>query len=338
MDESVLAEALVQIGLRAERRDEGHGRPSPDVVVYVGDTPIVVEVKHRSLVTDDDAQRLAAAPPPIDGVLLVVADRVTAPARRLLSRPGLGYLDLRGHLALRTDQVVVDTDITPVRGRAARQSALSGRAGLEVATALLLRPERTGAVRELARELGRAPSTVSDVLGALRRDGLLDAGGTVEGTDLFWEVAEHWPTQRTGLARMPSPDDVGVVAALRLGLSTAGQEAGWALTDSAAAVAYGAPLAFRSGQVHDFFVPDPAVVRRATTLLGSVAPGSPASATVRVATVPAAAMLRAGRTDDPTEWPLAHPLFVALDLAQDAGRGREVLEAWTPDGGWPRAW
>ena len=30
------------------------------------------------------------------------------------------------------------------------------------------------------------------------------------------------------------------------------------------------------------------------------------------------------------EWPLAHPLFVALDLAQDPNRGTEILQAWTP--------
>ncbi|MEJ5943692.1 hypothetical protein WDZ17_00100 [Pseudokineococcus basanitobsidens] len=338
MDEALVVDALHQIGLQTSTSEEGHGAQAPDVVVHVGGgAPIAVEVKRRSLVTDDDARRLAAAPPPTGGVLLVVADRVTAPARKVLSAPGLGYLDLRGHLALRTDQVLVDTDITPVQGRAARKSALSGKAGLEVATALLLRPERQAAVRALARELGRAPSTVSDVLGALRRDGLLD-GGAVERTDLFWQVAEHWPTQRSGLARPPSPTDVGVATTLRLGLATVGQEAGWALTDSAAAAAYGAPLAFRSGQVHDFVVPDPAVVRRAVTLLGSAAPGGQAVATVRAAPVPAAAVLRSWRGDGAARWPLAHPLFVALDLAQDAGRGREVLEAWIPDGQWPRAW
>jgi hypothetical protein len=29
--------------------------------------------------------------------------------------------------------------------------------------------------------------------------------------------------------------------------------------------------------------------------------------------------------------PTAHPLFLALDLAQDPARGREVLEQWHPD-------
>jgi hypothetical protein len=41
---------------------------------------------------------------------------------------------------------------------------------------------------------------------------------------------------------------------------------------------------------------------------------------------------------NPFEWPLAHPVFVALDLAQDTGRGREILDAWTPPERWARVW
>lgn len=37
-------------------------------------------------------------------------------------------------------------------------------------------------------------------------------------------------------------------------------------------------------------------------------------------------------------WPLAQPLFVALDLAQDPGRGREILADWTPPEQWHRVW
>jgi len=37
-------------------------------------------------------------------------------------------------------------------------------------------------------------------------------------------------------------------------------------------------------------------------------------------------------------WPLAQPLFVALDLAQDPGRGREILNDWTPPEPWHRVW
>jgi len=43
-------------------------------------------------------------------------------------------------------------------------------------------------------------------------------------------------------------DDDGIARFLRLGLEDAERTAGWALTDLAAAVAYGAPLAMRTGQ------------------------------------------------------------------------------------------
>ena len=65
---------------------------------------------------------------------------------------------------------------------------------------------------------------------------------------------------------------------------------------------------------------------------------SQAQVTVRVAPVPAVVKNRVDLDANPTEWPLAHPLFVALDLAQDVDRGREILSTWTPNEGWTRVW
>jgi hypothetical protein len=31
-------------------------------------------------------------------------------------------------------------------------------------------------------------------------------------------------------------------------------------------------------------------------------------------------------------WSLPHPVFAALDLARDPGRGREILDRWNPEG------
>lgn len=297
-----------------------------------------VHVLYRSLVTGDVAERLLSDARTPDVALLVVADRVTDAARKVLTARGGGYLDLRGRLALRTDCLVIDAEVEPVKARAERTGALTGRGGLEVAAALLMRPERATPVRGLARELGRSPSTVSDVLAALRRDGLVDANNAVTDTRLFWQVVDHWDAPRSYLARAPTLDDAALTTPLRLGLADVENEAGWALTDSAAAAAYGAPLAFRAGQILDFHVPDLLVARRATTLLGAAGPTAHAQATVRVAPVPAVVQQRVDLCINTVEWPLAHPLFVALDLAQDAGRGREILDAWTPDKRWPRVW
>jgi hypothetical protein len=176
-------------------------------------------------------------------------------------------------------------------------------------------------------------------LAALRRDGLVDAQHRVEGTQLFWQIADRWPTAPVHLARLPMPgSDAAISKPLRLGLEDAESTTGWALTDSAAAAAYGAPLAVRVEQLLDFYVPDQLIVRRATALLGEATSRSQARCALRVAPVPAACGHRVDLAASPFEWPLAHPLFVALDLAQDVGRGREILDAWTPPDRWTRVW
>lgn len=90
--------------------------------------------------------------------------------------------------------------------------------------------------------------------------------------------------------------------------------------------------------VLNFFVPDQSVLRRAVTLLGGVAFSAEAAATLRVPPVAAATAHRVDRANSRLGWPLVQPLFVALDLALDVGRGREILQGWTPDDGWPRVW
>jgi hypothetical protein len=336
--EDLVVDAFAQLGIEA-RLLVGASDRGGDMVLDPDGVGSLIEVKHRSLVTDQIAERLMAEPPQSGATLLVVADRVTDAARQVLTAGGGGYLDLRGRLALRTDRLVIDAEVEPVnKGRAARTEALSGKAGLEVATALLMQPDRAPAVRELARELRRSPSTVSNVLSALRHSGSIDATNAVDGTSLFWQVADRWSAPRTYLARLPTPGDPGVTKALRLGLDDVDHESGWALTDSAAAVAYGAPIAIRSDQALDFFVSDRSLIRRASTLLGAAVSASQARATVREAPVPAVVQRRINLEMSAAEWPLAHPLFVALDLAQDVGRGREILNTWTPDDRWARVW
>ncbi len=335
--EALVVDAFAQLGIQA-RLHVGAPGSDVDLVLDPDGVGVEVRVKHRSLVTDDVAERLVAKTALASKTLLVVADRVTDAARKVLTSQCGGYLDLRGRLALRTNRLVLDVAVEPVKERAVRSAALSGKAGIEVATALLMRPARPIAVRALARELGRAPSTVSDVLAALRRDGLIDAKNNVRGIDLFWQVADRWPSRRTYLANLPDLGDPSLRQPLRLGLDDVEHGPGWALTDSAAAVAYGAPVAFRSGEVLDFFVPDGSILRRATTLLGAVASASQAQATVRVAPVPAAVWQRVDVGNNSAPWPVTHPVFVALDLAQDVGRGREILDAWTSGGWWTRVW
>ncbi len=334
--EALILDAFAQLRLETRLADSTPGGVA-DLVLDLGGVDTRIVVTRRALVTDDDARRLLDHLAS-DHVLVVVGDRVTEKARGLLTSSGSGYYDLRGRFVLRTDRIVIDVEVEPVLQRAGRTAALSGKAGLEVAVAVLMQPTRAVVVRELARELGRSASTVSEVLTALRRDGLIDPTNAVVGAGLFWAVADRWVAPPTYLSQVPLPGDGGVIAALRLGLRDVEGEAGWALTDSVAAAVYGAPVVVRSGQLLDFYVPDQTLVRRATTLLEPVSSSATASCSIRVAPVPAVCRQRIDPDTNATEWPVAHPLFVALDLAQDLGRGREILEGWTPDGRWSHVW
>jgi len=111
------------------------------------------------------------------------------------------------------------------------------------------------------------------------------------------------------------------------------------LTDTVAASVYGAPVSMRAGHPPDFYVPDQTTVRRALHLLGPAVSASSRACRVRVAPTSLVCDRRVDATSwAPEPWPLANPLFVALDLAQDPGRGREILQAWTPATPWNRVW
>jgi hypothetical protein len=166
----------------------------------------------------------------------------------------------------------------------------------------------------------------------MRQASLVDDRRRPVVPDLFWELADRWKPKTTDLQNSPSLTTgraVGSVdEALRLGLSDVAATIGWALTDTLAAAAYGAPVGARSEYPPDFYVPDQVTMRRALHLLGSAPSHESRAATIRVAPFP---LICARRIDWPHEpWPLARPLFVALDLANDPGRGQEILSGWSP--------
>ena len=328
-------DAFAQIGVEA-RVPVGAHAASADLTIDLDGTATEIELKRRSLVDAKTAERLIAEFDASHGLLLVVGDRVTEDARRHLLAARAGYLDMRGHLGIRANGMLINADVPGAKQERDRADALAGKVGLEVAAHLLLSPSQPVAVRALARDLGRSPSTVSAVLGALRRDGIIDTSNTVVDTALFWRLAEKWPQRRSFAAVVPDDADPVMTQALRLGLGDL-KAPGWALTDTAAAASYGAPVAFRAGQKLDFLVPDESVLRRAVRLLGTADSAERAAVSLRVAPVPVATHRRID-LGGPAEWPLAHPLFVALDLAQDSGRGREILDAWNPDERWTRVW
>ncbi|MFG2087495.1 MULTISPECIES: hypothetical protein [unclassified Spirillospora] len=340
----VFADALREVGLESVE-EHVRGDTRSDILIDLQGRTLRVELKRARTVTSADLSRRLprwqAQLTRSDVLPVLVADTIVESARALLRQHGWGWLDLRGHLHLTGPGVFVDTAVLPLRKRPGRHRALSGVVGLEVACKILLDPDKRPTVRRMARELGRSASTVSDILAALRDDGLIDAQGMVNARDLFWRVADLWPRKKAALASLPVPGAGSVNTALRLGLDDVESSSGWAMTDTLAAAHYGAPVGVRSDYPPDFYVPTSVVLGRALQLLGRAADSAQRQATIQVAPVPMVCDRRidpAARNLADEHWPLTNPLFVALDLAGDPGRGSEILQTWEPPRPWRRVW
>ncbi|TCC29443.1 transcriptional regulator [Kribbella speibonae] len=345
--EMVVRDAFAHVDVDVMPPEMVHGEPDRgvDLVIEPDGAAVSLQIKRAAFVNDQVAHRFV-----VDGqrllkqsmqtgtssIVFVVADQVTRTARTELARANVGYLDLRGRLSLHAPGLIIEADVDPRERRAGRRDPLNGKAGRELAAALLMDPERKPAVRTLSRELNRSVSTVSEVLSAFRESRYIE-GDAVSGQRLFWALADRWSADIEYLLEPPSPGQGPLVAPLGLGLDQVGDGPGWALRGTAAASALGAPVAVRADQPLDFYVPDATTVHRARRLLGTAPSADLARCTVAVAPVPAACTSRTEPPDNYFEWPTTHPLFVALDLAQDVGRGQEILGDWTPRD-WPRVW
>lgn len=324
--EELLAEALAAMVIETNLEAAGDGRSDLTVTTDTGFYP--VQVKRWASFPDSATERnpdlLRELPP--RSTRVVVADRLSAHARDRLTELDWGWLDLRGHLRMRAPGLIIDSDVPPLRSRPERIDSIGGRAGLEIACAVLERSDSDPTVRGLARQTGRSVSTVSEVVKAMRVEGLISATGFTVEPELFWRVAGRWDTRKIYLDLLPqearSPD------ALELGFGGEHEDgAGWALTGGVAALADGAPVGLREDARLDFYVPTRAAARRATTLLGESRDRALAACAITVAPVPAACTQR---RELGLDWPVARGLYVALDLAKDAGRGYEILDAWSP--------
>jgi hypothetical protein len=235
--------------------------------------------------------------------------------------------------------VLVDADVPVLSVPPAERSGVVGQVGIEVATLLLLDPDGQVGIRSTAAVLGRSPSAISRALQFLRAAGLVDEERKPAVPELFWDLATHWKPVGHDLASLPSLDRGPENLALRLGLDDVEATTGWALSDTVAAAVYGAPVGMRADHPRDFYVPDQSTLRRAVQVLGQASPPLSRAGRVRLAPVPAVCARRVDASAWGSEpWPLAEPLFVALDLAQDPGRGREILDGWTPEEPWHRVW
>ncbi|MCV7011004.1 transcriptional regulator [Mycolicibacterium madagascariense] len=338
-----LADAVATVGLDFVRPDEAGDVPADGVLVLPDDRQLLVEIETSSLVTTKglrDQLRLWSHRRRANTIGVVVADRITADAREELRAAGWSWLDTRGHLRLAADGLLIDANVPAALHAPRRREPFAGRVGIEVASAMLLTPERAVSIRPLAAQIGRAPSSVSATIAAFRDANLVTPAGLPRTPELFWELASRW--RPTELAIALEPRDGGLLTALRVNFDDF-DEPGWALGDSRAAAVYGAPIAIKSNHPPVLYVPDQQVMRRAAQLLVPAREDSTPTAVVRVAPTPLVCTHRQDPSSFPgngngEHWPMTRPLFVALDLVQDPGRGREIVDGWTPPEPWSRVW
>jgi len=280
----------------------------------VGDQILLVEVKNR--VTESDVggvvtqMRKYAKAAKADGVVLV-ADRISTPARDVLSSSGIGWLDRRGHLRLRGPGLLVDSDVPPLVAEPTdRVVDLFSPTGCDVAMALLLAPAERLGTMEIARRTGRSPGRASELLAAMRNAGLVESTGQPLIPDLFNSLADEWLPRWYPLAATPPPAPM------------------YRLSGTLGAIWHGAPVVATSDWPPEIYVDDRWNLRHVLSSVG-LADEKPAAASVALCPSRYGFSIEAGINQD---FPVANHVVVALDLAQDPGRGREILGTWTPEG------
>jgi hypothetical protein len=284
-------------------------------------TELDLDIKQLSAVTPAIARRLGH---PRKGVLgVVVADRISQDARNELASLGWGWVDRRGHVRVWTKGLRIASDFEAARATAPgeRFTSVFPPVGIEVALALLKEPEREWSVKDLAASVGRAAGGVSERLRALREAGLIERSNRPIIPDLFWELVRAWHQRPTGLGSFPALDGAFEQ------LSWLGLPGEWVLTDTQAALILGAPVIASRDDPPDFYVPQPSMVDAAVSHFGP-SRGQPAATVrpIRFAGIHTTEPFQ--RTKSGVQ--VAHPVIVALDLAHDRARGREMVEGWDP--------
>ena len=316
------------------------------VTVSVGAQEWPAKVIARTAVALRDAEELVATE--TLGSMIVVANQLSSEAKELFAREnsasekfGWSWLDRRGELQLNHphasgvihfDAHVLDQSPTRpgARGLASPRSdgPIRGRAGISYAAAVLLDPTGRPSIRAVAGEAEMSHGAVGDAAKLLRDTGLIRTDGEPEIPDLFDALADAWgATRLTPVASVPTRADAD-----RLGANVGDLEAlGWGLGGDDAAVAWGAPM-FAARSRPWIWVPSDADARRATRTLDA-ATWETCAAVIAVAPTLLAyqTRVRPPAAVVPGWLPTVHPLFLALELAQDPGRGREILDGWTPD-------
>lgn len=300
-----------------------------EIDLRVDDRDFTLLIQVKSNCTGQIAKDLVGQDAPIrPAVPFLVADRITGEGRTILTEAGWSWLDRRGHLYLRAPGVRIDVDVPAIHRTSPSSLAppIRGGSGLTIAYWLCANPGQSLSPRGSTKLLRLAPSTISTTVRELADAGLVDESGAAIAPELFWELAATWRTERTWLLRTPDP-----IAHL----SADSGAPSWKIAGDLAAATYGAPVVAAGEGSIELYVNGPVEVSIAARRYGVAEPGTGAA----VIAVPPTSLVNEGvgevLGDTIYGWPVAPMVAVALDLAQDRSRGREILEDWKAgDGIW----
>lgn len=338
------------------RRLQAKGSGAGQVRLAVGDTSWPAKVIAVDALSAREAQMLVASE--ARGSKIVVANQLSEEAKDVLAEHnrslrvhGWSWLDRRGELQLnhpnasgtlqfagtKPGQRGASSGVTKLTAPSS-DGPIRGRAGISCAAALLLHPNDPPSIRTIARQAEMSHGAIGEASKLLRSAGLLLPDGKPDVPALFWALAAVWgPTHANPVATLPTEE---VAERLHANADLTPMTPGWCVGGDEAAVAWGAPM-FVAGSLPWIWVPTDVDARRAERRLNATS-WNDCTAVIAVPPTPLVTLYR--------EWPqtserplpnlpTAHPLFLALDLAQDPARGHEILDQWHPDGtGVRRVW
>lgn len=304
---------------------------TPDLSIDMDGRQVTVQVETMAYATPERIHRLERTRP-ASGVVLVVADRINAPARELIESLGWGHLDAStGGLFLHAPGIRIDTMVPALTPHdTGTPTGIVGPSGRTLAYEILRRhyDRSPGPIRTStsADEFGLARSSASDAMRALKAADLVDGDGTPLIPELFWTLARVWqPDARYWLASPPDPDDWPRPSDHNTPL--------WRLGGLQAAVIHGAPAVGGGEGPIDLYVPGATEMSIALRRYGAA---DPISAAASIATPPVPQLTAPAQTESQTVhrgWPIVHPVAAALDLAAlDDARSHQILDEWRPAG------
>jgi hypothetical protein len=150
------------------------------------------------------------------------------------------------------------------------------------------------------------------VLSSMRDRGFVDRGGRPAIPELFEEMADSWSPEWLPLGSVPrnEPDY-------------------FRLSGTLGAIWQQAPVVATADWPPELYVKDRSELRGVILTYGA---RSASPAVGRVAVCPSPYGWSVAAEIPSSGFPVANHVVVALDLAQDRGRGREILDGWTPEG------